>query len=141
MSYRPRTYSNGVDDVSASAVEDEAEEVDELPPPRARRSSHTKTHVQTRSTSGSQHSRQRTFKDMKSRSNPNSPSNAMHRYQTRQVSTTYNQGTGQMQQETAMTKKQVQQGESGLKLKLDLNVDVEIELKAKIHGDLTLALM
>jgi len=29
----------------------------------------------------------------------------------------------------------------GLKLRLDLNLDIEIELKARIRGDLTLALM
>jgi hypothetical protein len=28
-----------------------------------------------------------------------------------------------------------------LKLRLDLNLDVEIELRAKIHGDVTLALL
>jgi len=31
--------------------------------------------------------------------------------------------------------------EEGLKLKLELNLDVEVELKAKIYGDLTLALL
>ena len=31
--------------------------------------------------------------------------------------------------------------EEGLKLKLELNLDIEIELKARIHGDLTLALL
>ncbi|KAL4863029.1 hypothetical protein BDV12DRAFT_34315 [Aspergillus spectabilis] len=31
--------------------------------------------------------------------------------------------------------------DNGLKLRLDLNLDIEIELKAKIHGDLTLALL
>jgi hypothetical protein len=32
-------------------------------------------------------------------------------------------------------------GKNPLKLRLDLNLDIEIELKAKIHGDLTLALL
>ncbi|RAH59366.1 hypothetical protein BO85DRAFT_369112 [Aspergillus piperis CBS 112811] len=31
--------------------------------------------------------------------------------------------------------------DTGLKLRLELNLDVEVELKAKIHGDLTLALL
>ena len=31
--------------------------------------------------------------------------------------------------------------QDGLKLRLDLNLDIEIELKAKIYGDLTLALL
>ncbi|KAL3463421.1 hypothetical protein BJX64DRAFT_257269 [Aspergillus heterothallicus] len=31
--------------------------------------------------------------------------------------------------------------EEGLKLKVDVNLDIEIELKARIHGDLTLALL
>ena len=31
--------------------------------------------------------------------------------------------------------------QDGLKLRIELNLDIEIELKAKIHGDLTLALM
>ncbi|KAL4864254.1 hypothetical protein BDV12DRAFT_201293 [Aspergillus spectabilis] len=31
--------------------------------------------------------------------------------------------------------------DSGLKLRLDLNLEIEIELKARIHGDLTLALL
>lgn len=31
--------------------------------------------------------------------------------------------------------------EEGLKLKLELNLDVEVELKAKIYGDLTIALL
>ncbi|KKY28883.1 hypothetical protein UCRPC4_g00307 [Phaeomoniella chlamydospora] len=31
--------------------------------------------------------------------------------------------------------------EEGLKLKLELNIDVEVELKAKLYGDLTLALL
>lgn len=31
--------------------------------------------------------------------------------------------------------------EEGLKLKLELNLDIEIELKARLHGDLTLALL
>ncbi|KAJ5444293.1 uncharacterized protein N7458_008165 [Penicillium daleae] len=31
--------------------------------------------------------------------------------------------------------------EEGMKLKLELNLEIEIELKARIHGDLTLALM
>ncbi|PWY93127.1 hypothetical protein BO94DRAFT_615992 [Aspergillus sclerotioniger CBS 115572] len=34
-----------------------------------------------------------------------------------------------------------EQEETGLKLKLELNLDVEVELKAKIHGDITLALL
>ena len=34
-----------------------------------------------------------------------------------------------------------EQEDTGLKLKLDLNLDVEVELKAKIHGDITLALL
>ncbi|KAJ5807999.1 hypothetical protein N7474_009268 [Penicillium riverlandense] len=31
--------------------------------------------------------------------------------------------------------------EEGMKLKLELNLEIEVELKARIHGDLTLALM
>ncbi|KAL3483532.1 hypothetical protein BJX62DRAFT_220197 [Aspergillus germanicus] len=31
--------------------------------------------------------------------------------------------------------------DTGLKLRLDLNLDIEVELKAKIYGDLTLALL
>ncbi|KAL4778945.1 hypothetical protein BJX76DRAFT_342120 [Aspergillus varians] len=31
--------------------------------------------------------------------------------------------------------------QEGLKLKLDVNLDIEVELKARIHGDLTLALL
>ncbi|KAL2853307.1 hypothetical protein BJY01DRAFT_207271 [Aspergillus pseudoustus] len=31
--------------------------------------------------------------------------------------------------------------DNGLKLRLELNLDIELELKAKIHGDLTLALL
>ena len=31
--------------------------------------------------------------------------------------------------------------QDGLKLRIELNLDIEIELKAKIHGDLTLALL
>ncbi|KAL4806847.1 hypothetical protein BDV18DRAFT_120457 [Aspergillus unguis] len=31
--------------------------------------------------------------------------------------------------------------QDGLKLKLDVNLDIEVELKARIHGDLTLALL
>ena len=31
--------------------------------------------------------------------------------------------------------------QDGLKLRLELNIDVEIELKARIQGDLTLALL
>jgi len=31
--------------------------------------------------------------------------------------------------------------QDGLKLRLDLNLDVEVELKAKIYGDLTIALL
>ncbi|GKZ20846.1 hypothetical protein AbraIFM66951_009165 [Aspergillus brasiliensis] len=31
--------------------------------------------------------------------------------------------------------------DTGLKLRLELNLDIEVELKAKIHGDLTLALL
>ncbi|KAL4791337.1 hypothetical protein BDV19DRAFT_393199 [Aspergillus venezuelensis] len=141
MSYGPRTYRNDPDDVSTSAMEEEAEEEQELPPPKPRRPSHIETNFQSRSTSGSQRNRQAIFADMQSRPNSNSPSNAMQRYQTRQVSTKFDQGTGHMQQETSMTDRQAQQEESGLKLKLDLNVDIELELKAKIHGDLTLALM
>ncbi|PYI05135.1 hypothetical protein BO78DRAFT_284303, partial [Aspergillus sclerotiicarbonarius CBS 121057] len=34
-----------------------------------------------------------------------------------------------------------EQEDTGLKLRLELNLDVEVELKAKIHGDLTLALL
>lgn len=29
----------------------------------------------------------------------------------------------------------------GLKLRLELNLDIEVELKAKIYGDLTIALL
>lgn len=32
-------------------------------------------------------------------------------------------------------------GKQPLKLRLDLNLEIEIELKARIHGDLTLALL
>lgn len=32
-------------------------------------------------------------------------------------------------------------GDKPLKLRLDLNLDVEVELKARVHGDLTLALL
>ncbi|KAL3470572.1 hypothetical protein BJX99DRAFT_239270 [Aspergillus californicus] len=38
-------------------------------------------------------------------------------------------------------KKKTIDDEEGLKLKLDVNLDIEIELKARIHGDLTLALL
>ncbi|KAL2848430.1 hypothetical protein BJY01DRAFT_246442 [Aspergillus pseudoustus] len=31
--------------------------------------------------------------------------------------------------------------DTGLKLRLDLNLDIEVDLKARIHGDLTLALL
>jgi hypothetical protein len=31
--------------------------------------------------------------------------------------------------------------EEGMKLKIELNLEIEVELKARIHGDLTLALM
>ncbi|RDW70595.1 uncharacterized protein DSM5745_08106 [Aspergillus mulundensis] len=31
--------------------------------------------------------------------------------------------------------------QDGLKLKVDVNLDIEVELKARIHGDLTLALL
>jgi hypothetical protein len=31
--------------------------------------------------------------------------------------------------------------QDGLKLRIELNIDIEIELKARIHGDLTLALL
>jgi hypothetical protein len=31
--------------------------------------------------------------------------------------------------------------DSGLKLRLELNLEIEVELKARIHGDLTLALL
>ena len=31
--------------------------------------------------------------------------------------------------------------QDGLKLRLELNLDIEVELKAKIYGDLTLALL
>ncbi|KAJ5920311.1 hypothetical protein N7516_011169 [Penicillium verrucosum] len=31
--------------------------------------------------------------------------------------------------------------EEGMKLRLELNLEIEVELKARIHGDLTLALM
>ena len=31
--------------------------------------------------------------------------------------------------------------EEGMKLKLEFNLEIEVELKARIHGDLTLALM
>jgi hypothetical protein len=52
---------------------------------------------------------------------------------------------GQISQQEVSEKSQVQDLEprdkSGLKLRLDLNLDVEVELKAKIRGDLTLALL
>lgn len=38
-------------------------------------------------------------------------------------------------------KKKTIDDEEGLKLKLDVNLDIEIELKARIHGDLTIALL
>ena len=31
--------------------------------------------------------------------------------------------------------------EEGMKLRLELNLEIEVELKARIHGDLTIALM
>jgi hypothetical protein len=31
--------------------------------------------------------------------------------------------------------------QDGLKLRLELNLDIEVELKAKIYGDLTIALL
>ncbi|KAL2796692.1 hypothetical protein BJX66DRAFT_335676 [Aspergillus keveii] len=71
---------------------------------------------------------------------------AMQRYQgttSRHVSTTMD--NGQISQQEVWEKSQVQDLEprdkSGLKLRLDLNLDVEVELKAKIRGDLTLALL
>ncbi|KAL5045036.1 hypothetical protein BDW71DRAFT_208645 [Aspergillus fruticulosus] len=72
-------------------------------------------------------------------------SQAMQTYSTRQVSTTMN-GAGEIQSQHEVSTEQLGQGHlhasnSGLKLKLDLNLDVEVELKAKIHGDLTLALL
>jgi hypothetical protein len=54
---------------------------------------------------------------------------------------------GNPQQSLATGKKGDEGGEKsildydGLKLRLDLNLDIEIELKARIRGDLTLALM
>ncbi|CEN62697.1 hypothetical protein ASPCAL09329 [Aspergillus calidoustus] len=71
---------------------------------------------------------------------------AMQRYQgttSRHVSTTMD--NGQISQQEVSEKSQVQDLEpresSGLKLRLDVNLDVEVELKAKIRGDLTLALL
>ncbi|KAL3494405.1 hypothetical protein BJX62DRAFT_234281 [Aspergillus germanicus] len=71
---------------------------------------------------------------------------AMQRYQgttSRHVSTTMDDG--QISQQEVSEKSQVQDLEprdsSGLKLRLDVNLDVEVELKAKIRGDLTLALL
>jgi hypothetical protein len=70
----------------------------------------------------------------------------MQRYQgttSRHVSTTMD--NGQISQQEVSEKSQVQDLEpresSGLKLRLDVNLDVEVELKAKIRGDLTLALL
>ncbi|KAL4753457.1 hypothetical protein BDW72DRAFT_210308 [Aspergillus terricola var. indicus] len=70
---------------------------------------------------------------------------AMQTYSRHQVSTTMN-GAGEIQsQQEVSTQRfgqdQLHASNSGLKLKLDLNLDVEVELKAKIHGDLTLALL
>ncbi|RDW61174.1 uncharacterized protein DSM5745_10672 [Aspergillus mulundensis] len=71
---------------------------------------------------------------------------AMQTYSTRQVSTTRN-GAGEIQsQHEVLNTGQFRQNKQstsndGLKLKLDLNLDVEVELKARIHGDLTLALL
>ncbi|KAL4994704.1 hypothetical protein BDV10DRAFT_188749 [Aspergillus recurvatus] len=72
-------------------------------------------------------------------------SQAMQIYSTRQVSTTMN-GAGEIQSQHEASTEQLGQdslhtSNSGVKLKLDFNLDVEVELKAKIHGDLTLALL
>lgn len=40
-----------------------------------------------------------------------------------------------------MQPKKEESGKQPLKLRLDLNLEIEIELRAKIHGDLTLALL
>ncbi|KAL2845131.1 hypothetical protein BJX68DRAFT_269318 [Aspergillus pseudodeflectus] len=73
---------------------------------------------------------------------------AMQRYQgttSRHVSTTMDNGQISQQEVSEKEKSQVQDLEpresSGLKLRLDVNLDVEVELKAKIRGDLTLALL
>ncbi|KAJ2971785.1 hypothetical protein NUW58_g9318 [Xylaria curta] len=51
----------------------------------------------------------------------------------------------QFQQQQQMQQQQQQQNDGGksdtLKLRLDLNLEVEVTLKARIHGDLTLALL
>ncbi|KAL4901474.1 hypothetical protein BDW74DRAFT_181764 [Aspergillus multicolor] len=47
-------------------------------------------------------------------------------------------GESVQETETVQTEKK---DDNGLKLRLVLNLDIEIELKAKIHGDLTLALL
>ncbi|KAL4901711.1 hypothetical protein BDW74DRAFT_69164 [Aspergillus multicolor] len=77
--------------------------------------------------------------------NSDSNSQAMQTYSACQVSTTRN-GAGeiQSQHEVSNTEQfgQDQQlfNNDGLKLRLNLNLDVEVELKARIHGDLTVAL-
>lgn len=72
-------------------------------------------------------------------------SQAMQTYSSRQVSTTMN-GAGEIKSHQEVSTQQfgqdhLHENNSGLKLKLELNLDVEVELKAKIHGDLTLALL
>lgn len=44
-------------------------------------------------------------------------------------------------QPAAKEKKKDIDEQDGLKLKLDVNLDIEVDLKARIHGDLTLALL
>ncbi|KAI9371056.1 hypothetical protein BJX61DRAFT_544027 [Aspergillus egyptiacus] len=60
----------------------------------------------------------------------------------RQVSTTLDDG--EIHQRTVTERSRVRGrmvDSQGLALRLDLNLDVEVELKAKIQGDLTLALL
>jgi hypothetical protein len=47
----------------------------------------------------------------------------------------------QMQQQQQQQPQKDEGGKNPLKLRLDLNLEIEITLKAKIHGDLTLALL
>ncbi|EFY91811.1 hypothetical protein MAC_02096 [Metarhizium acridum CQMa 102] len=47
----------------------------------------------------------------------------------------------QVQQPQIQAVAQVSEKSNPLKLRLDLNLDVDIQLRAKIHGDVTLALL
>lgn len=63
----------------------------------------------------------------------------------RRAPSQYQQPQMQMQQQPMQQVQQQPQKESGgknpLRLRLDLNLEVEVTLKARIHGDLTLALL